>query len=208
MAEALLALDTIEGARPLHMPAGAVLFRPNDACPGFVVVRCGQIKVSLVAESGREIVLYRVRPGEICLQTFACLVRGVSYAAEGRIETDVEGFVIPTARFDRLMAETPAFRNAVFEAVAARFEEFQRVVETLAFSGLETRVARALLALAGAHDEVEATHEAIALEIGSAREAVSRQLAAFARDGLVETQRGKVRIVARGSLSQLAARAP
>ncbi len=55
---------------PMSVPRGAVLFRPEDPCQGFVLVRSGSIKVSLTAENGREIVLYRVRPGEICLQTF------------------------------------------------------------------------------------------------------------------------------------------
>lgn len=49
-------------------PAGAVLFRPNDACDCFIVVRKGAIRVSMTGVGGREIVLYRVTPGEICLQ--------------------------------------------------------------------------------------------------------------------------------------------
>lgn len=204
MAQSLLDFDAIDGARPLRLAARSVLFRPNDECPGFVVVHKGQIKVSLVTESGREIVLYRVKPGEICLQTFACLVRRMPYNAEGVVESDLEGLVVPTSQFDRLMAQTPAFRTAVFAAMAVRFDEFQHVVETLAFSGLDMRVAQALLTLGGAADEVEATHESIAAEIGSAREAVSRQLAAFVREGLVETARGRIKILARSRLTRLA----
>lgn len=197
-------IDKIEGAYPISLPAGAVVFRPNDDCPGFVVVKRGQIKVSLTSESGREIVLYRVGPGDVCLQTFSCLSRKAPYSAEGRVEEALAGIVIPTAQFDRLMGEAPAFRTEVFAAVARRFAEFQHIVETLAFTGLDARLAAALLKLAGGRDEVEATHEALAVEIGSAREVVSRQLHNFAGRGLVETSRGRVKILAREALARLA----
>ena len=79
-------IDNIVGTHPISLSAGAVVFRPNDDCPGFVVVKRGQIKVSLTSESGREIVRYRVQPGDVCLQTFSCLSRKTPYAAEGRVE--------------------------------------------------------------------------------------------------------------------------
>ena len=197
-------IDNIVGTHPISLPAGAVVFRPNDDCPGFVVVKRGQIKVSLTSESGREIVLYRVQPGDVCLQTFSCLSRKTPYAAEGRVEEALTGFVIPPSLFDRLMADAPAFRAEVFAAVARRFSEFQHMVETLAFTGLEARLAATLLKLAGGRNEVEATHEAIAIEIGTAREVVSRQLHQFAERGLVETSRGRVKILAREALARLA----
>jgi CRP-like cAMP-binding protein len=130
-------------------------------------VKSGSIRVTLVSEEGREVVLYRVRPGEICLQTFACLSRGATYAAEGVVETPVDGVLIPPAQFQKLVSESGAFRSAVFEAIAARFSEFEHVVETLAFTGIESRVASALLLLAGDGHLVTATHHDIATEIGS-----------------------------------------
>jgi CRP/FNR family transcriptional regulator len=197
-------IDKIVGAHPISLPAGAVVFRPNDDCPGFVVVKRGQIKVSLTSERGREIVLYRVRPGDVCLQTFSCLSRKTPYAAEGRVEEALTGVVLPPALFDRLMAEVPAFRAEVFGAVARRFSEFQYMVETLAFTGLEARLAAALLKLAGGRNQIEATHEAIAIEIGTAREVISRQLHQLAERGLVETSRGRVKILEIEALARLA----
>ena len=125
-------------------------------------------------------------------------------ALMGRVEEALTGLVVPPALFDRLMSEQASFRKHVFWAIARRFGEFQHVVETLAFTGLEARLAAALLKLAGAHGEVEATQEAIAIEIGSAREVVSRQLHQFAERGLVETGSGRVRILAREALDRLA----
>jgi CRP/FNR family transcriptional regulator len=192
------------GARKLSAPAGHVLFRPHDGCQGFIALTRGVIRVALASAGGREIVLYRVHPGEICLQTFSCLVQDKPYAAEGVAEESVEAFLISPAAFTRLMTESADFRAAVLDSVAGRFADFEQVVETLAFSGLEQRVAAALLRLADAEGVVHATHEALASEIGSAREAVSRQLGLFARQGLVTLARGRVELQRRDALSRLA----
>lgn len=184
----------MSGAIPLHAPKGHVLFRPDDACQGFVVLREGVIRVSLTAANGREIVLYRVRPGDVCLQTFSCLVEGVAYASEGVAETDIDGELIPVAEFHRRMAEDAAFRSLVLGAVASRFHAFERLVEDVALSGFEARLARALLRLRGDDGQVHATHEQLAAETGSAREVVSRQLARFARAGWVTAGRGVIAI--------------
>lgn len=188
----------------LTRPAGSILFRAGDACPGFVVLTSGCIRVSLTSAGGRGIVLYRVRPGEICLQTFSCLVDGRRYQAEGQAETEIRGELVPPAEFTRRMADDGAFRQQVLEAVARRFGDFEQMVETLAFAGLEQRVAQAITRLAGNGREVKATHEQIAVEIGSAREAVSRQVSQLVRSGLISAHRGMIEIVDRDGLSRLA----
>jgi CRP/FNR family transcriptional regulator len=203
-AEALAEIALRAGAQAMHARAGAILFRPDDPCRGFIALAKGAIKVGLCSASGREIVLYRVHPGEICLQTFSCLVQDKAYAAEGVAEEDVEALLIPPTAFHHLMQADDAFRTAVLNSVASRFADFEQVVETLAFAGLETRVASILLRLADAEGVVQATHEALAAEIGSAREAVGRQLGLFARQGLVALSRGRVEIKRRDALSRLA----
>ncbi|HRD47145.1 MAG TPA: Crp/Fnr family transcriptional regulator [Caulobacter sp.] len=191
------------GAAPLRATTGQVLFRPGDPCHGFVALKRGAIRVGLTSVAGRELLLYRVRPGQICLQTFACLVEGRLYAAEGVVETDVEGVLLPPAAFDRLMAENAAFRSCVMGSVASRFGDLEGVVQALAFTGLPSRLAAALLAQS-VNGAVNLTHEALAAEIGSAREAVGRQLSQMAREGLVSLGRGNIRLVDVGALQGLA----
>ncbi|MFN3515992.1 MAG: Crp/Fnr family transcriptional regulator [Novosphingobium sp.] len=186
------------------IPRGTVLFRPEQACQGFVVVRRGSIKVSLTAENGREIVLYRVSPGEVCLQTFGCLVNGNPYSAEGVTESDCEIEVIPVGEFQRRIESDDAFRQQLFSAVAARFADLERLVEDVALSSIAERLARAILRLAGAGNRLDATHEALATEIGSAREVVSRQLGLFARAGLIALSRGHIDLIDRVGLEALA----
>lgn len=197
--------DSAEFPR-LACPAGTILFRPGDPCRGFVDVEQGSIRVSLTSAGGRELVLYRVRPGEICLQTFTCLVDAQDYSAEGVAETDIVARMIPPAAFRTMMTSDTAFRDRLMQSVSGRFSDFLRFVEDVTLSPLDARLARALLRLAGAGVAVGATHETLAREAGSAREAVSRQLAEFSRQGLVEMGRGHVRILAPARLAALADR--
>jgi CRP/FNR family transcriptional regulator, anaerobic regulatory protein len=187
-----------------RVPAGTIVFRPDEDCPGFVSVRTGQLKVVLSAANGREIVLYRVRPGEICLQTFACLIEGRRYTAQGVAEVESEIELIAPTEFHRRMREDSNFRDQLLQAIATRFNDFERRVEDIALSGLQPRLARALLRLADIQGEVRATHEELAAEIASAREVVSRQLARFASDGAITATRGLIRIADGAKLRQLA----
>jgi len=190
--------------RIAQVPRGTVLFRPDDACLGFVVVHEGTVKVSLTAENGREIVLYRVRPGDVCLQTFGCLVGEEPYSAEGVAETDLAIEIVPAAEFESRVAGDEAFRSRLLTAVASRFHDLERLVEDVALSSLGARLARALLRLAEPDGTVHGTHESLATEIGSARAAVSRQLAAMAQGGLIAVTRGEIRLLSPQGLEALA----
>lgn len=179
----------------MRVNRGTILFSPGQDCSGFVVLHHGSIKVLLTGENGREIVLYRVQPGEVCLQTFGCLVNGTPYSAEGVAETDLELEVVPVGAFQQRVQDDAAFRAALFSAVASRFADMERLVEDVVLTGFEARLARTLLRLADATGAISATHEELAAEIGSGRAAVSRGIAAFSRAGLVEAGRGTLRIL-------------
>jgi CRP/FNR family transcriptional regulator, anaerobic regulatory protein len=193
---------------PVHSPfsakAGDIIFQPGDACAGFLHILSGQIKVILTGIQGREIVLYRVAPGDVCLQTFACLTTGVAYAAQGIVENDLTAQMIPSKQFQTAL-EDPSFRALVHEGVARRFAEMETLVEAMVFNSLDQRLVVALLRLADEDGRVVMTQDALAAECGSVREAVSRRLTVFAREGLIELARGQVKLVQPDALRQRAA---
>lgn len=190
-------------AQAFRKPAGSVLFRPGDPCPGFLTLKSGAIRVTLISAGGKEIVLYRVRPGEVCLQTFSCLIEGAPYNAEGVAETNIEAELIPASAFQDALSADEGFRARLFAAVAARFSDFERLVEDLALKSLDARLAGALLRLADAEGAVRLTHDALASELGSGRAAVTRRLAAFADRRLVSLSRGAILIADRRGLAAL-----
>ncbi len=189
---------------PLTCPAGTVLFSPGQECPGFVRLSKGTIRVTLTAANGREVVLYRVSSGDVCLQTFACMIDGRRYSAEGTAETDIIGEVMPHAAFRQSMTEDADFRAEIMQGVAHRFADFEQLVEDVALTGFDARLARVLLRLASNSDQIIATHEALAVETASGRAFVSRRLSEFARQGLVEPGRGRLVVLDRGGLERIA----
>lgn len=192
------------GTLPLTCPAGTVLFSPGQDCPGFVRLHEGTLRVTLTGAGGREVVLYRVSPGDVCLQTFACLTDGRSYSAEGVAETALKGEIMPHALFQRKMAEDPVFLAEVMEAVARRFSDYEQLVEDVALTGFDARLARVLLRLSPDGGVIETTHDALAAETASGRAFVSRRLAEFAQRGLVAPGRGKLTVLDRAGLERVA----
>lgn len=204
-------LDALDaGARALlapleamDLPRGAVLFRPGETVPHFVLVLSGRIEVYLTGANGREILLYAVEPGQTCVQTTLGLLGASDYSGEAITASPTRVVLVPRATFLRLMESSAGFRQLIFAALAARMEEVIRLMERVSFQSVESRLASWLIARAEA-GRVQATHAEIAAQIGSAREVVSRRLDAFARRGWVRTERGAVEICDSAALRRLA----
>ena len=188
----------------LNVPEGRTLFCAGSSCQGFVLLLEGRVRVSVAGRNGRRLLLYRVSPGETCVQTTLCLMGGLDYSAEGVAETDLRLVIVPSALFKRLLRECGDFAEFVFERFGARLSEMTRLVETLAFFRVDARLAGAVLARAAGAADFAATHQELADDIGAAREVVSRQLALFQRGGLVRLGRGRIEVGDRGGLEDLA----
>ncbi len=188
-------------ALPLKAPAGATLFRPGDPCRGFVLLRTGRARVDLIAEDGHALLLYRVVPGQACAITTSCLFAEEPYSAEGTAETDCEGLLLPSALFARLVEDSAAFRTFVLAGFATRLGALMGRIEDLSFRSVDARLAAWLLERAPG--PVAATQQEIASDIGTAREVVSRRLAALARAGLVRPERGTVALLDAAGLQRV-----
>ena len=183
------------------VPAGTVMFDAHTPCGGFPLVLSGSIKVLQQYPNGREMQLYRVKPGESCLLSGSCLLGHSDYTASGVAETEVELLIVPPADFHALIETDVAFRNHVFSLFGERLSTLLSLVEAIAYQKLDQRLAALLLAR---QDPVHATHQALADELGSVREIVSRLLRSFEDKGWVDLARERIRIVDRGALEALA----
>lgn len=192
-------------AKRIRLPQGSRIFGPGQSPTSYVLLIDGDIRVSQVSEGGREIVLYRVSPGESCALTTTCLLGGDEYQAEAIAETDVEAVAIPRAVFDEMIARSASFRRFVLAGFTHRVTDLFKLVDDIAFRRMDARLAGKLLELAGHSDELAMTHQQIAVELGTAREVVSRQLNELQRRGWVSSARGVVRLVDRAALQRLAA---
>ncbi len=198
------ARHVLEGLTPVHVPYRATLFRPGDQARSFVVLLSGRIGVYLTGRNGRELLLYAVTPGETCVQTTLGVLGGAPYSGEAIAESDLVVVMVPPDVFERLMAESAAFRGFVFKAFADRLGDLMFVLEQVAFVKVEQRLAHALVERADEAGQVSLTHQELAVIIGTAREVVSRRLEALASKGVLTNERGQIRIIERMELARMA----
>ncbi len=180
-----------KASKLLRVPAGTVIFRPGSVCENYLIVLEGIVRTSITSDNGREIALYRVETGETCVLTTSCLLASSKYDTEGIAETDVVALAIPRPLFIELLGTSEKFRQLAFNAFSDRLHDLIVLINEISFGHLDTRLANYLTGKAQ-NGLVETTHQAIATDLGSAREAVSRLLKEFERKGFVELDRGRI----------------
>ena len=185
-------------------PAGTVIFGPGKSPENMLFLLAGTVRVQQVSDTGHEIVLYRIEAGESCVLTTACLLAYDDYAATGIAETDVRAAAVPRDVFDDLVAQSKSFRNFVFAAFSKRITDLFLMIDEVAFQRIDVLLADKLLKLSHGDDRIATTHQKLAVELGTAREVVSRQLQEFQRRGWIAQARGAVMIADHAGLQDVA----
>jgi CRP/FNR family transcriptional regulator len=194
-----LPLAQVAAGGLLHLPAGAQVFDENQACMGFPLILSGSVRVIKAAPNGRELQLYRVGPGESCILSSSCLLGQANYHAQGIVEQEVEMLVLPAATFRTWLAEHESFRDYIFHLFSERLTDLMQLVSAVAFQKLDQRLAALLVAKSS---PIHSTHQALADELGSAREIVSRLLKSFAEQGWVKLGREQIDVLDAAALKR------
>lgn len=185
-----LSLSLAEVAE-LQLAPGSTLFDEGTACTGFPLVLAGEVRVVKGSASGRVLYLYSVLAGESCVISQACLLGHRHYNARGVTHSDVTLAVIPKPLFDTLLATHAPFRRFVFALFSARIAELMALIDEVAFKRLDQRLARLLVERGPV---LNVTHQALADDLGSVREIVTRLLHHFAADGWVDLARERISV--------------
>ncbi len=192
------------GGQILSFARGRRVFGPGTPAGSYLLLLSGCVRVHQLSEGGREIVLFRIEAGESCALTTACLISKEDYSAEATVEEDAQAVAISRELFDDMMSRSPEFRQFVFTGFSRRITGLFRLIEEVAFERMDIRLAHKLLDLADADNVVAMTHQQLAVELGSAREVISRQLREFQQRNWVAPGRGEVTLKSREELERLA----
>ena len=193
----------LKNCQRIEIPAGTRIFGPGDPCNGLPLVLRGEVRVQMSVASGNEIVLYRIKGGEMCPLSLACLLAKGSHQSEAIVDEDSEVLVIPAALTDSLMDQDTNFRKAVLDSYGQRLTSLMLVIEEVAFRRLDQRLAERLVERQR-DGRLNVTHQDLAVELGTAREVVSRLLKEFERKGLVTLERGLITLIDIKALQQIA----
>lgn len=184
----------------VDLDANFEVFHFGQQANNFLMVESGEVKVYCRSPGGRDVVLYRVGPGELCVLTTISLLGDYPYRADAITTRKTSATVLPADRFHQMLNESEPFRTFVFNQLSARLADILARMESLMLDRVSVRLGHCLLRKADASGVVNATHEALAEEIGTAREVVSRHLSDMESSGLVKTRRGRIEILDRGQL--------
>lgn len=185
---------------------GSSIHRADYKCLGLLLVKSGSLRVYIMSEDGREITLYRIYPGELCILSASCVLSSITFdvyidAVEDSQVLQVSSSVISLLMHDNIYVE--AFAN---RAAAERFSDVMWAMQQILFMSFDRRLAIFLLDESASlgTDTLSMTHEQIAKLMGSAREVVTRMLKYFSQEGYVALSRGCVTLLDKKALRKLA----
>ena len=185
-----------------HYEKGAFVHSSDNDCLGMLFVLSGEIRTYLLSEEGREVTLFRLYPGELCVLSASCVISQITFDTQMTAGMDTEVLIIPANVIAALKEKNLSVR---YELATKRFSDVMWAMQQIMFKGLDRRLAEFLLAEAERTDSdtIRMTHEQIAQHISSAREAVARMLKSFSEDGLVELRRGAITLRDKNRLNRL-----
>lgn len=189
----------------IRIPAGRDVFVAGQWVESIPLLLSGSVRVYQIGETGREVTLYRFRPGESCVLTANAIMSGQTFPAIATVEEEAEAVMVPEQRFREWVARHDLWRDFFVELISHRLASVMQLVDEVAFQRLDRRVASLLLELNKEGDRVQITHQQIASELGSAREVISRILEDLRAKGLIAMERGRIELLKPDDLSELAA---
>lgn len=169
----------------------------------FVLKGC--VRIYKISSAGKELTLYRVRSGETCVIMMASILGETGYEANAETEEDTELLVLPAELFKLWMHTYKELNPFIYRLFIQRMVSVTGLVEEMTFHSMDRRVAEWLLRQPGGQSEAPLyrTHESLAIELGTAREVVSRILKRFEKRGWIRLGRGKLYVLQRGELERL-----
>ncbi len=201
-----------------------VLVRDGGECSYLPFVLEGTLRLYKASPGGREITLYRIEKGESCILSATCILNDGSFPAVAEAEGETEILLIPSRIIADNVEDHPEWRRFLFGLYAKRLDEVLMLVDEVAFHHMDARLAaylvkhavggrRSVRAARGARATaspakplpVDRTHAEIADELGTSREVVTRILKDFESDALIETSRGRIRLLDPEKLRERAA---
>ena len=179
------------GSRLIHAKAGDLVHSGADECLGVLFIRSGRLRAYMLSAAGREITLYFIEKESLTMLSAACILHNAAMPVYLDAEEDCDFFVIPPAVYNALRCENPEVEHYTSEILGDSFSRTLSSMEQVLFLNVEQRLALFLLERSAFEqsDTVHLTHEAIARQLGTAREVVSRSLKQFAGSGWLESSR-------------------
>ena len=174
--------------------AGQELISEDQYIRSFPVVISGLIRVCRTDEAGNELLLYYLRPGEVCTVSLICCMDRTRSRVKALTDEETTAILVPVELLDSWMSMYQTWKEYVMRSMQKRFDELLDALDSIAFLKMDERIEKffkdrykssGTTIFAGSHQE-------IALALNSSREVISRLLKQMEKRGLVFLSRGRI----------------
>lgn len=195
----------LENTFPAHYTKGSSVHGGSNDCIGVLIVKKGHLRTYMLSEEGRDVTLYRLFQGDVCILSASCVLDAITFDVFINAEEDTDILLIHHVVFRQLAEKNIYVKCFGYELAASRFSDVMWTMQQVLFMGADKRLAIFLWdeMVKSGSNSIRLTHEQIARYMGSAREVVSRMLKYFVSEGIVKLSRGEIRIVDKDKLNRL-----
>jgi CRP/FNR family transcriptional regulator len=159
----------------------------------------------MLSEEGREITLYRLQEGDVCVLSASCVLSTITFDVHVDAEVDSEVLLVHASVFAELSRQNVYVEKFSYQLATERFSDVMWTMQQVLFMSFDKRLAIFLLdeMNKAEEDTIRLTHEQIAKYVGTAREVVTRMLKYFSGEGIVSLSRGGIKILDKKKLRSL-----
>ena len=170
------------------------LIREDQYIRSFPIVLSGLIKVCRTDDEGNELLLYYLRPGEVCTVSLICCMDRTRSRVKAIAEEETTAIAIPVELLDSWMTMYQTWKEYVMHSMQLRFDELLNALDSIAFLKMDERLVKFF---SDRHRTTgskvfEGSHQDIALAMNSSREVMSRLLKQMEKKGLIRLSRGRI----------------
>lgn len=161
------------------------------------IVLEGILKVSMIDDNGKELLMYYLNAADGCAMTFTCCMQEAKSEIQAVAEEDVEMWMIPVEYMDKWMSQYPTWKHFVMRTMQNRFYEMLKALDMVAFNSLDTRLLTYLKEKSSLTGKtvINVSHEQIANDLASSRVVISRMLKKLENDGKVLLYRNQIKLL-------------
>jgi len=173
---------------------GQELIREDQFIRSFPIVLSGLIKVCRTGISGNELLLYYLRPGEVCTVSLICCMDRTRSRVKALAEEETTTILIPVELLDSWMTLYQTWKEYVMRSIQMRFDELLIALDSIAFMKMDERLEKFFTDRyrTTGSKVYEGSHQEVAQSLNSSREVISRLLKQMENRGLIRLSRGRI----------------
>jgi CRP/FNR family transcriptional regulator len=170
------------------------LIREDQFIRSFPIVINGLIKVCRTDEAGNELLLYYLRPGDVCTVSLICCMERTRSRVKAITEEKTAVILVPVELLDNWISEYQTWKEYVMRSMQMRFDELLNALDSIAFMKLDERIEKFFTDRfkSSGSKIFEGSHQDVALAMNSSREVISRLLKQMEKRGLIRMSRGRI----------------